>query len=79
MATRIGRPVRREVSTRHWGELIVSLTPEGIELRQKGRRKRYVVPYGVVYQRGAEIEAVAMKRERDAKRKARKLARAGRA
>jgi hypothetical protein len=76
MATRLSRHVAREVSTRHWGELIVTLTPEGLELRQKGRRKRYVVGYGMIYQRGAEIEAVALKKEREARRKARKQARA---
>ena len=70
--------VRREVPSRGFGRLIITLAPEGIWLREKGRRTAYLASYGAVYQR-AVLEAVAeAKRAKARERKARKLAKGGR-
>ena len=41
MTTRLTKPVRREVDTRRDGPLIITLTPEGVVIREKGRRLSY--------------------------------------
>ena len=48
MATKLEKPLEREV-----GGLIVTLAPEGIYIREKGRRLKVgPLGYGVLYQRG---------------------------
>lgn len=66
--------VARRVSAGRSGELAVTLTPEGIYLRESRRRIAYLLPYGVAFQRAAMLFASA-ERERKAKeRKARREA-----
>jgi hypothetical protein len=76
MATRCTKPVRREVNSRRYGALIVSITPEGVTYREKGRRKSYTLEHGAAYQRAVLIEVnaqlAAKKAERAARRKARR-------
>lgn len=53
--------------------LIATLTPDGIELRAKGTRTRYLLPYGVAWVQGARLMAAqqaAEKKERRTLRKA---------
>jgi hypothetical protein len=45
--TKLTRNIRREVTPASWsGALIVTLTPFTIELREKGRRTSFSLPYG---------------------------------
>lgn len=46
MTTRLNKPVARETGATHDGRpIIVMLSPDGIVLREKGRRTAHVVPY----------------------------------
>lgn len=72
------RPVRREVTRERGRDLIVRLAPEGIYLREKGRRTAYLLPYGVAYVRGAMLAADQLRRDKAAARKERAKARSGR-
>lgn len=62
----------------HPPPLVVELKPEGVYLREKGRRTGYLVPYGVAYITGARLEADRIRREKLAKRQERKALRGGR-
>ena len=47
MTTRLHKPVARVVPTRRDGDLVITLTVEGIMVREKGRRTSYgPVSYG---------------------------------
>ena len=70
-----GKTIKRQVSTRYYGELVIRLAPEGVYLREKGRRTSYLLPYGVAYQRAAAIEGERQARERLAARRERAKAR----
>jgi hypothetical protein len=48
----------------------VTLSPEGMWVREKGRRTAYLMPYGIAYQYAARMAVDAAKRERKAKRRA---------
>jgi hypothetical protein len=63
--------VRREVSTGRGQALVVTLSPEGAWIREKGRRTAFLLPYGVAYQYAARMAVDAAKRERKDKRRAR--------
>jgi hypothetical protein len=68
--TRLNRPVRRETFSPKWGDLIVTMTPEGCVVRLKGTRTNYgPVPWGVIMQRGAEMKAAELRATRAANRK----------
>lgn len=71
-------PVRREVRTARGDALVVTLAPEGMWIREKGRRTAYLMPYGVAYQRAAIMAADADRRAKAAARKARRAAKGGR-
>ena len=64
--------VRREVRTARNQSLVVTLAPEGMWIREKGRRTAYLMPYGVAYQQAARMAVDAERRERKAKRRAAK-------
>lgn len=55
--------------------LVATLTAEGIELRAKGTRTPYLIPYGVAWVQGARLKAAAQVAERKAKRAERRAAR----
>lgn len=77
MATHVERSqVRREVRTQRGQALIVTLTPEGILLREKRRRRGFLLPYGSAFQRAALLSAEADKRAKAEARKARRITRA---
>jgi hypothetical protein len=81
MATHVTRSsVTRECAALRSGRpLMVKLTPEGIYLREKGRRTSYLLPYGVGYMRAVWLAANALRAAKAAARtersKARKAAR----
>jgi hypothetical protein len=72
-----GRVARRVTSGRS-GELVVTLAPEGIYLREPRRRTAYLLPYGVAFTRAAMLAADAVRREKLAARKAKRAAKGGR-
>ena len=63
--------VRREVRTARGQALVVTLSPEGAWVREKGRRTAYLLPYGVAYQYAVRMAVEATRREKKAKRGAR--------
>ena len=63
-----GRVSRRATALRG-GELVVTLTPEGMYIREARRRRAFLLPYGVAYQTAARLQV-------DAERRAKKAARA---
>lgn len=69
--TRLTRAVRREVGSVNHGPLVVMLTEEGIYLRQKARRTKYLLPYGRAYQNAAQLFADRLRAERASARKKR--------
>lgn len=82
MATRItteeGKPrtVTREIpGSVRAAPLMVTLAPEGIYFREKGRRTKYLVPYGMGKLLGARLYNEEKKREHEALKKARRAAR----
>lgn len=75
MATRCTKPVRREVLSRRYGALIVSITPEGVSYREKGRRTSYMLDHTTAYMRAVLIEVNAQLAAKKAARAARRKAR----
>lgn len=69
MTTRLDKPVRRRVETTT-RDLIVSLTPSGIELRETGSRKTYLLPYGLAFVRAVVLAVQAEKAEKRRAKKA---------
>ena len=80
MATLVTRSrVVREIPAPGRGRnLMVTLAPEGIILREKGTRTEYLLPYGVAFVRGAALKADADRRAKAAARKERAARRVGR-
>lgn len=73
MATKIKGKIDREVHTRTYGDMIARFTPEGVYMKEKGRRT-WVGPtgYGVVYEwacRASANEAARAKKEERALKK----------
>lgn len=71
--TAINRPVRRETATykRDAGRsraLLVELHPSHIEMRCKGTRRRFLVPYDAVYDLGCKLLARAAREEKRARK-----------
>lgn len=73
--TTLSLPVRRKVTTLRGEELVVVLTPEGIQLRQPRRRTAFLLPYGVAFLEAVWIRVDADRRAKAAARKAKKAAR----
>ena len=67
--------VQREVRTQRGQALVVRMSPEGLWIREKGRRTAYLMPYGVAYLRAALMAADADRRAKAAARKAKREAR----
>lgn len=68
MTTRLDKPVRRRIDTGS-RDLVVTMTPAGLELREAGRRTAYLLPWGAAFLRAAALFAQA---ERADKRRAKK-------
>jgi hypothetical protein len=76
MTTRLQRPVRRVVRTRRHGELVVTLTAEGVMVRELGRRTTYgPLDYGLLLLQGARQFVAEQKAAKAAARKAAKVGR----
>lgn len=69
--TKLTKPVSREIETLNGTRLVVTLSPEGILLREKGRRavSTFLLPYGVAY-----VDAIERKRAALARAKRRGIA-----
>jgi hypothetical protein len=76
--TRLERPVRRRVTSHRGQPLVVSMMPEGLYVREHGRRTAYLVPWGMAYVYGARLAAERIRAEKSAARKARRAGRKGR-
>lgn len=64
MATFLRTNVAREVRTPDGRELILTLAPSGVLVREKGRRTTYgPISYGAILSLGAKQEAEARRRE----------------
>ena len=72
--TRLSKPVTRELSpaTARDRALVVTLAPEGLRFREKGRRHSWVLPYSRAVLLAARLEADARVAERRAQRRVRK-------
>lgn len=68
----IKKPVRRKVRTGRGESLVVELAPEGIYLRERRRRTRYLLPYGVAFVRAAMLAAEEQRRTQKAARAAKR-------
>lgn len=68
------RPVTRQVTSLHFGQLVVTLAEEGVYLRQRGRRRSSAVllPYGVAFQRATMLHLSRERAEKKAVRKGQK-------
>lgn len=72
MTTRLSKPVRREITVPRHGELIVTVSIEGIYYREKGRRRAFLLPHGVGFQRAVAMQVEAERAEKKARRKQRR-------
>jgi hypothetical protein len=74
MATKLTKPVRREIAAENGMTLIIELTPAGIMIKEKGRRTAYgPLSYAALHIRGAQLEAAHRAREKQLERKAKGL------
>jgi hypothetical protein len=74
--TSLEKKVRRETNAGSYGRIIVTLAPEGIYTREKGRRTTYgPIAFSSIHTLGAHMRAVQVKKDRTAARKARRAAR----
>jgi hypothetical protein len=53
--SRAVRRIVRDESVRPPRELIVTLTPTGLDLREKGRRKSFLLPYSHAYAQAVKL------------------------
>ena len=66
----ISKPVRRVVFDARHGDLVVTMRPEGVELRKKGHRTTYgPISYGLLFLTGARIRAEETVRQRKMNRR----------
>lgn len=72
--TDLTRPVVRKVTTLRGETLVVSLTPEGLLLREPRRRSGFLMPYGVAFQQAVRMHLEADRRAKAAAKKARRRA-----
>lgn len=71
----IQKPITRRTTTLYGHRsIIVRMMPEGIYLKEDGRRwtSAYLVPWGAVYSLGGKLRAQQIKAEKLARRKLRK-------
>ena len=71
--THLYKKVAREAQAGSYGQVIVTLAPEGIYTREKGRRTTYgPITFAHIHTMGAQLRALAVKKERLTARKARR-------
>jgi hypothetical protein len=71
----ITKPVKRKVLTLAHTPLVVAMAPEGIWLRERGRRTAYLLPYGQALLEAVRLHIYAEKRRKTSERKQRAAAR----
>lgn len=75
MATRLSKPVVREVALRNGERVVMSVTPAGIFMRMVGRRTTYgPLSTDFVWLTCAKIRAAENMREREQRKQLRRLA-----
>lgn len=57
------------VPSLHHGVLIVRVAEEGIWYRQKGRRKTFLLPHGVAFQRAVDLHVARERADRKSSRR----------
>lgn len=72
--TQMGRPVRRRVSSAYGTALVVTMQPEGLYVKEYGRRTSYLLPWGAAFVYAARLAADRRRAEKAAERNARKSA-----
>jgi hypothetical protein len=73
--TSLTKKVRREAQGGSFGPIIVTLAPEGIYTREKGKRTTYgPISFAHIHMEGARIRAIEIKHERVKARLARRAA-----
>lgn len=74
--THLSKRVARETNAGSYGAIIVTLAPEGIYTREKGRRTSYgPIAFSSIHTLGANMRAAAIRKDRLAARKARRQTR----
>lgn len=68
-------PVRREVNDIRGNPLVEMLVPEGILIREKGRRTSYLLPHGAAYSLAVKLHNAAERRRKETERKVRRTVR----
>lgn len=66
--TKLVKPVRREVRIVA-ADVVVTLAPEGILFRLKGKRTTYTLPFGYAYLRAAKLAGDKLAADRKAARR----------
>jgi len=62
--TKLTKNLTREVHSPRFGALVITLTPTYMELREKGRRTRYQLTYGVAFQQAVAAAVNAAREDR---------------
>ena len=65
---RATKPVRRLVATLHHGDLVCTITEEGVYYREKRRRTSFLIPHGVAFQRAVDLHLARERAEKKAAR-----------
>lgn len=68
----ITRPIIREIATPAGTPLVVRLTAHGLEIREKRRRRAFLLPWGVAFVQAVRIDVEAARRQKAAERRARR-------
>lgn len=59
---------KRAAMTLHHGVVVLTIAEEGIYYRQKGRRKKFLLPYGAAFQYAIELHVARQREETRARR-----------
>jgi hypothetical protein len=72
IAGRTKTVTRRAAPTQYHGVLVFIVAEEGIYWRQKGRRTKYLLPYGAAFQYAVELHVAREREMRKQKAKVRR-------
>lgn len=70
----VQKTIQRKVVTAKGQTLVVAIAPEGVYTKELRTRRAYLLPWGHIHTRAAVLAADATRREKAAKRKAKKVA-----
>jgi hypothetical protein len=57
------------VTSERMGVLVLTIAPEGIYYRERGRRKRFLLPHGYGFQQAVQLHVRSERAEKKARRK----------